>query len=49
MNIENKLVVVAKGRMVGIGKMGEGEWEITASSYGTDMSPGSKVQHREYS
>ena len=32
----------------GIGKTGEGEWEIQASGYGMNKSWEWKVQHREY-
>ena len=32
-----------------MGKMGEGDWEVQASSYGMNKSQGWKVQHREYS
>ena len=32
----------------GMGKMGAGEWEVQASSYGMNMSQGYKLQHREY-
>ena len=32
----------------GMGKMGEGERETRASSYGTSESQGQKIQHREY-
>ena len=32
-----------------MGKMGEGEQEVQASSYGMKKSRGGKEQHREYS
>ena len=32
-----------------LGKMGEGEWEIQAFSYGMNKSQGQKVQYRLYS
>ena len=38
-NTENKLLVATVGDR-GIGKMGEGEWEIQASSYGVTKSWG---------
>lgn len=32
----------------GVGKVGEGKWEIQVSSHGMNKSWGQKVQHREY-
>ena len=37
-NTENKLIVSRKQGVGGIRKMGEGEWEIQASSYGINKS-----------
>ena len=33
----------------GMGEMGEGDWEIQASSYGMKKSWEQKARHREYS
>ena len=48
-NAENKLMVVREEEGGGMGKIGEGEWEIQASTYGMTKSWGYKAQHREYS
>ena len=37
-NAENKLMVTRGKAGVGMGKMGEGEWEIQAFSYGMNKS-----------
>lgn len=49
MNTENKLMAARGEGSQGAGEMGEGEWEVQASSYGTSKSQEYKVLHREYS